>query len=113
MLNHVFSEIVIAGGYSMMRLPSASTWPVQTNPAGGNGPGISNRETAPSSGLGLRITRERLESLYGHDQSLEVLSLPEGGTTAQVCIPFLVRGRNNRQDTSTTFSRNDLPARSY
>jgi two-component system, LytTR family, sensor kinase len=78
-----------------------------------NGPGISNRGTPLSSGLGLRITRERLESLYGRDQSLEVLSLPEGGTTAQVCIPFLVRGRNNRQDTSTTFSRNDLPARSY
>jgi two-component system LytT family sensor kinase len=56
-----------------------------------NGPGISNKGSLPSSGLGLRITRERLQSLYGHDQSLELLSLPEGGTKAQVCIPFRVR----------------------
>jgi two-component system, LytTR family, sensor kinase len=80
---------------------------------GDNGPGISNRGTPPSSGLGLRITRERLESLYGHDQSLEVLSLPEGGTTTQVCIPFRMRGRTHGQDTSTTVSPSDLPARSY
>jgi two-component system LytT family sensor kinase len=78
-----------------------------------NGPGISNRGTLPSSGLGLRITRERLASLYGHDQSLELLGLPEGGARAQVCIPFLARGRGGGQDTSTTVSRTDLPARSY
>jgi len=56
-----------------------------------NGPGISKQGSQPSNGLGLRITRERLQSLYGHDQSLELLSLPEGGTRAQVCIPFRVR----------------------
>jgi len=68
-----------------------------------NGPGISNRRTLPSSGLGLRITRERLESLYGHEQSLVVLSLPEGGTRAQVCIPYRVQGRDNGRDMPTTF----------
>ncbi len=78
-----------------------------------NGPGISNRGTLPSSGLGLRITRERLRSLYGHEQSLELLGLPEGGTRAQVSIPFLARGRADGQDTSTTVARTDLPARCY
>ena len=78
-----------------------------------NGPGISSRGTLPSGGLGLRITRERLASLYGHDQSLELLSLPEGWTRAQVCIPFFARGGVDGQDTSTTVWRTDLPARSY
>ncbi len=78
-----------------------------------NGPGISNRGALLSGGLGLRITRERLASLYGHDQSLELLSLPEGGARARVCIPFLARGRADGQDTSTEVSRTDLPARSY
>jgi signal transduction histidine kinase len=62
-----------------------------------NGPGISNKRTLPSSGLGLKITRERLESLYGQNQSLELLSLPEGGTRVQVCIPFRGRGRDGRE----------------
>jgi two-component system, LytTR family, sensor kinase len=78
-----------------------------------NGPGVSSRGTLPSGGLGLRITRERLASLYGRDQSLELLSLPQGWTRAQVCIPFLARARTDGQDTSITVSRIDLPARSY
>jgi two-component system LytT family sensor kinase len=53
-----------------------------------NGPGLSNNGGLRSSGLGLRITRERLESLYGEEQSLQLLNLPGGGTLAQVCIPF-------------------------
>jgi two-component system, LytTR family, sensor kinase len=78
-----------------------------------NGPGISNRATLSSGGLGLRITRERLASLYGHDQSLELLRLPDGWTSAQVSIPFLTRGRTDGQDGSTLVSRTDLPERSY
>ena len=53
-----------------------------------NGPGLSDKGALPSSRLGLKITRERLESLYGADHSLELLSLPGGGTMARVCIPF-------------------------
>jgi two-component system LytT family sensor kinase len=60
-----------------------------------NGPGLSNKGAVPSSRLGLKITRERLESLYGHDQSLELLSLPTGGAMARVCIPFRVRMDDN------------------
>jgi two-component system, LytTR family, sensor kinase len=54
-----------------------------------NGPGLrSRRPSSTPSGLGLRITRERLETIYGHDQSLELLSLPEGGVTARISVPF-------------------------
>jgi two-component system LytT family sensor kinase len=60
-----------------------------------NGPGLSKKGTPPSTGLGLRITRERLESLYGQDQKLDLLSLPDGGTMAHVRIPFQIRVSGN------------------
>jgi two-component system, LytTR family, sensor kinase len=53
-----------------------------------NGPGTENGPTPPSSGLGLTITRERLQSLYGEDQSLQLVRLPAGGTMAQVRVPL-------------------------
>jgi two-component system LytT family sensor kinase len=53
-----------------------------------NGPGFREPGHAPTSGVGLRNTRERLETIYGQDQSVEVLSLPEGGVAARVCIPL-------------------------
>jgi len=56
-----------------------------------NGPGVSDSQRLASSGLGLRITRERLESLYGQDQQLELLRSPGGETTAHVCIPLRIR----------------------
>src|SRR5579864_4349450 len=53
-----------------------------------NGPGFKEPNPSPSGGLGLRITRERLETIYGQDQSVELLSLPDGGVAARVCIPL-------------------------
>lgn len=53
-----------------------------------NGPGFGKRGSFRQDGLGLRVTRERLESLYGQDQSMELLSPPQGGGTVRVCIPF-------------------------
>ena len=43
---------------------------------------------ASQGGMGLRITRGRLESLYGAHQSLVLRSLAEGGVEARVTIPF-------------------------
>jgi signal transduction histidine kinase len=53
-----------------------------------NGPGFKKPSQSPSGGIGLRITRERLETIYGQDQSVELLSLPDGGVAARVCIPL-------------------------
>jgi two-component system LytT family sensor kinase len=53
-----------------------------------NGPGFRAPGHPPSGGMGLRITRERLETIYGQDQSVELLSLPDGGVAARVCIPL-------------------------
>ena len=63
-----------------------------------NGPGFGRNGTFPASGFGLRITRERLESLYGANQSMELLNLSGGGTLTRICIPFLVHPGNNGHD---------------
>jgi two-component system LytT family sensor kinase len=54
-----------------------------------NGPGLGNGDTPPSkAGLGLKATRERLETLFGNAQTFEVCSPAEGGAEAFVRIPF-------------------------
>jgi len=53
-----------------------------------NGPGLATTGTERGGGLGLRVTRERLETLYGADQSVELASPPDGGMSVLVTIPF-------------------------
>ncbi len=48
-----------------------------------NGPGVREVAPFPSNGVGLRITREQLETIYGQHQSVELLTLPEGGAVAR------------------------------
>jgi two-component system LytT family sensor kinase len=67
-----------------------------------NGPGFCKLGSFQHNGLGLRVTRERLESLYGQDQSMELLSPPEGGGTVRVCIPFRAQPGDSRQGTLLT-----------
>jgi len=56
-----------------------------------NGPGFKGMSTVPVNGLGLRITRERLESLYRQNHSFEVVSPPNGGVTICVSIPLRIQ----------------------
>jgi len=53
-----------------------------------NGPGLHEPSHSSSRGVGLRITRERLETIYGQHHSVELLTLQEGGAVARVSIPF-------------------------
>jgi two-component system, LytTR family, sensor kinase len=69
-----------------------------------NGPGVRKTGTLATTGRGLRITRERLESLYGQKQSLELLSPPEGGVTIRVCIPFRLQSDERTSDVLQTAS---------
>lgn len=68
-----------------------------------NGSGPSMHGVIPSSGLGLRITRDRLESLYGQHQSVELLSPLEGGALTRVCIPFRVESRDDAHDSEKAY----------
>lgn len=61
-----------------------------------NGPGISASGPGRANGLGLRNTRERLESLYGKHHSLNMVCPPEGGTVIRVCIPFRLQQDGSR-----------------
>jgi two-component sensor histidine kinase len=56
-----------------------------------NGPGLHvPPNVTDKTGLGLKATRERLHTLYGSQQSLDIRSLAEGGVEVVVRIPFLV-----------------------
>ncbi|MBZ5719320.1 MAG: histidine kinase [Acidobacteriia bacterium] len=53
-----------------------------------NGPGIPATARNGSNGLGLKITRARLEQLYGSNQSLRLENLSSGGLSVSIQIPF-------------------------
>lgn len=65
-----------------------------------NGPGLSTITTR-RDGLGLRVTRERLETLYGTNQSLVLASPPQGGMSVLVTIPFRTSSEPTQQPTGT------------
>ncbi len=69
-----------------------------------NGPGVGSEvgrgEALPASGLGLRITRERLESLYGAHQSVQLVNVAGGGTITRISIPFRVQQQHGNVPTS-------------
>ncbi len=54
-----------------------------------NGPGFSDLgKSRPNGGLGLRATQERLQTLYGEHQSLQIKSVQTSGAEVSVQIPF-------------------------
>jgi two-component system LytT family sensor kinase len=54
-----------------------------------NGPRLDNLDMFHGKGgLGLRATQERLQTLYGNRQTLEVRVSPHGGVEASIRIPF-------------------------
>jgi LytS/YehU family sensor histidine kinase len=54
-----------------------------------NGPGMDEYEASQTTtGLGLRATRERLQTLYGSEQNMEIRSAQGGGVEVELQIPF-------------------------
>jgi two-component sensor histidine kinase len=58
-----------------------------------NGPGMNESSPEEKAGLGLRATRERLQALYGDQQSIEIVEGREGGVEVRVRIPFRTEAR--------------------
>jgi two-component system LytT family sensor kinase len=59
-----------------------------------SGPGlVDGGHFDQKSGVGLRATRDRLETLYGNEQSLDIRELPERGVEVCVSIPFRTEPR--------------------
>ena len=68
-----------------------------------NGPGLATTPDAPlGTGLGIRTTRERLQTLYGNDQSFEIQAVPTGGVEVCVKIPFQIEPQLARPRYSRT-----------
>lgn len=54
-----------------------------------NGPGIQSLTASSSrTGLGLSSTHERLRTLYGDEQRMEIHAAADGGTTVQIHLPL-------------------------
>lgn len=66
-----------------------------------NGPGIDpgsgDGAAAPSEGIGLRNTRERLERTYGNAHRFTFISPPEGGVLVEICIPHVTESDGSPQ----------------
>ena len=54
-----------------------------------NGPGFDGRDASIAKpGVGITATRERIQTLYGENQSLTFRTPPRGGTEVTIRIPF-------------------------
>jgi signal transduction histidine kinase len=65
-----------------------------------NGPHISEGGLRAGEGVGLRNTRERLQELYGAEQSFTLRAADDGGVVAEVIVPF--HKRTELRDSSPT-----------
>jgi len=61
-----------------------------------NGAGFDEAAKPGRGGMGLAITRGRLESLYGAKQSLELRNLPAGGVEARITMPLTIEAAMDR-----------------
>ena len=52
-----------------------------------NGPGFPQDDGPRRYGIGLTNTRDRLETLYGADFTLETVNAPEGGARVRIVVP--------------------------
>lgn len=62
-----------------------------------SGPGLV-KDVASATGTGLRTTRERLQTLYGSNQSLEIYDAADSGVEVSVKIPFRIESEMTFRD---------------
>ncbi len=53
-----------------------------------DGPGLRMSAASAGTGIGLANTRQRLETLYGTDQRLELRRAAEGGLEVHIVLPY-------------------------
>ncbi len=59
-----------------------------------NGPGLAkSTDVSPHGGFGLGAARERLRTLYGNNQEIEIRNAADGGVEVNLRIPFRVDPR--------------------
>ena len=61
-----------------------------------NGPGLAkSTDVSSQGGFGLGAARERLRTLYGNDQEIEIRNAADGGVEVNLRIPFRVDSRRS------------------
>src|SRR5581483_5520407 len=85
-IRHGIAKMTSGGEIRMIsRYDQGSLWLKVSD----NGPGFSDPgPSRPNGGLGLRATQERLRTLYGEDQSVEIKAVKPSGAEVAICIPF-------------------------
>jgi two-component system, LytTR family, sensor kinase len=69
-----------------------------------NGPGlVETNDASPGLGLGLSTTKERLKTLYGNDQSLDIHDVSDGGVEVCAKIPFRVEPESSTSEVNEVF----------
>ena len=70
-----------------------------------NGPGFAKSAMVQSEGVGLGTTRERLRTLYGKNQSVDLKHPSAGGAEVLVRIPFSMDRRASAREDLSPISR--------
>jgi ligand-binding sensor domain-containing protein len=74
-----------------------------------NGPGLAAPGGARPTGIGLRNTRQRLETLYPERHRFELADRPEGGCVAWIEIPWTTFARRNETEDAPSVRLRPVP----
>jgi two-component system, LytTR family, sensor kinase len=95
--NAMKHAIELAGGYGRIEVHAHRSGDdlvlgvLDTGPGSDGDDGTQPARSSAGTGVGLRHTRARLEECYGTRQRLELRPAPEGGTLAEITLPFRTR----------------------
>jgi len=77
-----------AGGYGTIEVRASRHGDDLVLSVRDTGPGSEPAPPSRASGVGLRLTRERLAELYGVEQRLELEPMKRGGMIARIALPY-------------------------
>jgi two-component system, LytTR family, sensor kinase len=92
--NAMKHAIELAGGYGRIEVHARRSGEelvlsvLDTGAGEGGGGGTEPARSSAGTGVGLRHTRERLEEFHGTRATLQLRPAPEGGTLAEITLPF-------------------------
>jgi sensor histidine kinase YesM len=70
-----------------------------------SGPGMGAKQNSEGRGIGLRNTRERLETLYGDQYSFDITDREPSGLMVSISLPLELAQSTQQQDTRGTLVR--------
>ena len=77
-----------AGGYGTIEVTASRLGEELVLSVRDTGPGEDPTPSSRMSGVGLRLTRDRLAELYGDEQRVELEPVQGGGMSARIALPY-------------------------